>query len=271
MIMKRNAILTIGCLILLIFGGWSLALAYEVAEVVNGGTIRGHIGFQGTPPAPRKFEVQKNPEVCGSERWLTKVDVHDGFLKGAVVLLRDVEKGKAFEAQSFKGKAPGEGEFRHDGGEKLSLKVQAKSCNFGPFTGVVPFQESVKFTNQDSMKHTVHTYSVRGRKTAILRSIIIRDLFPDSPLEEEIATEKLKKDRVLALTCDRHDFMENWLYVVENPYFSISDKDGTYTIDQVPPGNYELVVWHPVLGLQEQNVNVAPNSKVDIDFELSKK
>ena len=271
MTMKRKAIFLIGCVVLLIFGGWSLAWAYEVAEVVNGATIRGQIGFQGTPPAPRKFEVKKNPEVCGAERWLTKVDVHDGLLKGAVVMLRDVEKGKAFEAKSFKGEAPGEGEFRHDGGEKLSLKVQAKSCNFGPFTGVVPVQESVQFTNQDSMKHTVHTYSARGRRRTFSGPSSFGIFSPDSVLEEEIATEKLKKGRVLALTCDRHDFMENWLYVVENPYFSISDKDGTYTINQVPPGNYELVVWHPVLGLQEQAVNVAPNSHMDVDFELSKK
>ena len=271
MIMRRKAIFLIGCLSLLIFGTWSATLAYEVAEVVNGATIRGHVGFQGTPPAPRRFEVKKNPEVCGEERWLTKVDVRDGLLKGAVIMLQDVKKGKAFEAKSFKGDHPGEGEFRHRGGEDLSLHVQAKSCNFGPFTGVVPFQEAVHFSNQDSMKHTVHTYSVRGQKTGILRSIIIRDLFPDSLLKEEIATEKLKKGRVVALTCDRHDFMENWLHVVENPYFSISDKDGQYIIDQVPPGNYELVVWHPVLGLQEHEVSVAPNGNVNVDFEFSKK
>lgn len=271
MIMKWKMMVLVGCAAWTFWGVGQATLAYEVVEVVNGGTIIGHVNFQGTPPAPIRFEVKKNPEVCGPERELTKVEVQNGHLKGAVVLLQDVKKGKAFQEKTLRGNPHGEGTFHHDGGESLSLHVQEQSCNFGPFTGVVPFQELVDFRNHDLVKHTVHTYSARGRKTPILRSLMIRDLFSGSELEEAIATEKLIKTRVVVLTCDRHDFMENWLYVVENPYFSISDQEGHFQIDQVPPGKYDLVVWHPVLGIQEQTVTVAANDSITMNFEFSKK
>ena len=74
----------------------------------------------------------------------------------------------------------------------------------------------------------------------------------------------------MGLTCDRHDFMENWLYVVKNPYYAISDESGSFEIGKVPPGEYNLVAWHPVLGMQEQIVTVTPRGELAADFEFVK-
>ena len=79
---------------LAIITGPSMTLAYEVGEVQKGGTIQGQVTFLGSPPAPVQFNVDKNPEVCGQERSLMKVDARNGFLAGAVVVLEGVEKGK---------------------------------------------------------------------------------------------------------------------------------------------------------------------------------
>ena len=72
----------------------------------------------------------------------------------------------------------------------------------------------------------------------------------------------------MGLTCDRHDFMENWLYVVKNPYYAIADESGNFEIDQVPPGDYNLVAWHPVLGIKEQRVTITPQGSLPVDFEF---
>ena len=74
----------------------------------------------------------------------------------------------------------------------------------------------------------------------------------------------------MGLTCDRHDFMENWLYVVKNPYYAISDELGNFEIDQVPPGDYNLVAWHPVLGIKEHRVTITPQGSLPVDFEFMK-
>ena len=165
-----------------------------------------------------------------------------------------------------------EGEFHYASGNKLSLTVKAKSCNFGPYTGVLTPEEVIRFENMDSVKHVLHSYAVRGgSKFGILRSVHNRDIFPESEIDVEFTPKHLKNSGVVAITCDRHDFMENKFYVVDNPYFSISDQEGEYTIDQVPPGHYELIVWHPVLGEKKQAITMEPHGSVIMNFGFSKK
>ena len=253
-----------------ILGLANIGLAYEVSDVLNGATIAGRVDFAGTPPAPRVFEVNKEPQVCGETRGLTKVDVHDGRLKGAVIVLEGVKKGKAFEPKTFKADAPGEGAFRYKEGATLDLDIRLKNCNFGPFTGVVAADQSVQFLNQDPIKHTLHTYVLKGKKANILRTLNTHNLVPHSETEQTLHANKLKHGRVVALTCDRHDFMENWMYVVESPYFAISDEAGNFSMDRVPPGQYELVAWHPVLGTKRQEVTVDAGGTLHVDFKFKK-
>lgn len=262
--------LAMGCFALVVCGCASVGLAYEVSEVVNGATIAGRIAFTGTPPAPRHFEVQKGPEVCGPERTLTKVEVQNGWLKGAVVVLEGVKQGKPFEPQHIKDMTPGEGEFRYAGGETLQLNVELQKCSFGPFTGVVMADTLVRFANHDAIKHTLHTYVLKGRHATILKTVHNQHLPPDSQTEKMFQSNTLHHARAVALTCDRHDFMENWLYVIESPYFAISDESGNFTIDQVPPGQYDLVVWHPVLGMQQHVVQIDAGGHLGANFTFAK-
>jgi hypothetical protein len=32
--------------------------------------------------------------------------------------------------------------------------------------------------------------------------------------------------------------------VPRHPYYAITDEDGKFRLDEVPPGRYRLVVWH---------------------------
>ena len=268
--MKRKTLNLMGCLFLLVVGGAHSAIAYEVENVTNGATIIGRIGFLGVPPEPLRFEVKKNADVCGTERWLTKVEVFNDRLKGAVVMLQGVQKGKPFEADIHQGESPNHGAFHYSGGDDLSLTVKTQSCNFGPFSGVLASEDLIRLENKDSVKHVLHSYSVRGRKGSILRSVHNRDIFPGSEIGVEFTQKHLKHSSVVAITCDRHDFMENRFYVVDNPYFSLSDQNGNFTIDEVPPGHYELIVWHPVLGEKNQKITVEPNGHMELNFEFVK-
>lgn len=96
----------------LIFMGWVvIAQAYEVVEVKEAGMIHGTVTFSGIPPKPLQFEVEKNPDVCGAQRSLVKVEVQNGLLKGAVVILEGIEAGKPFAQQEIPGAHPGKGSF----------------------------------------------------------------------------------------------------------------------------------------------------------------
>jgi len=254
---------------LAIIMGPSMTHAYEVGEVKEGGTIQGQVTFLGPPPVPVQFQVDKDPDVCGQERSLMKVDARNGFLTGAVVVLEGVEKGKPFLSQTWAGPVPGEGAFQHQGGESLGLRVNTKGCNFGPFTGVVAADQPIQLGNQDSIKHVIHTFVAFGRKGSILRTVHNRDIHPDHEMHLTMSSGKLKDSRMVRIACNRHDFMQNWLFVVKNPYFAISDEKGQFVIENIPPGHYTLRAWHPILGLQEQEVNVQPEKALSTDFAFS--
>lgn len=248
----------------------SMGYGYEVTKVEHGGAIDGQVDFSGTPPAPRVFQVKKDADICGKVRKLTKVEAREGKLKGVVVTLEKVAKGKPFEARTYKAGLPGEGEFQYQGGEGLGLSVRLKQCNFGPLTGVIATNQPVQFQNQDPIKHTLHTYALKGRKANILRTINTQNLAAHAHIAQSFSSDKMKHSRVVALTCDRHEFMENWMYVVDNPYFAISDEEGHFVIDQVPPGHYDLVAWHPVLGFQKKKVQVVQDAVAEVRFSFSK-
>ena len=245
--------------------------AYDVIDVKSEATITGRVTFTGPlPHTPRRFEVRNGPDVCGPERVLTKLDVRDGMVKGVVIALEGVESGKPFSSHHDTATGEGRGEFQYAGGNELNLDVQLEKCSFGPFTGVLRADESVEFANHDSIKHTLHTYALKGRKAKIMRTLHTQSLRAQGQTEKVFPAKKLHRAVAVALTCDRHDFMENWLYVVKNPYYAISDKSGSFHIDRIPPGDYNLVAWHPVLGMKEQRVTVAPDGWLPVDFHFVK-
>ena len=258
-------------LLMAIVGHANAPWAYEIGGVANGGTISGKVTFNGVAPPPKQFAVKKDPEVCGIERKIHEVGTNNGRLQGVVVVLEGVISGKPFLTATSKGDAPGEGEFRYGGGDHLSLEIFTKGCNFGPFTGVLTADEPVRFVNEDPVKHILHSVSSKDEKGLILRTIHNRELRPQTIVERTFYTSTLKTQRIVGIHCNRHDFMQNWFYVVTSPYFSISDQEGAFTIAEVPPGEYELIAWHPVLGLQRQSVQVTAKGSVEVNFTFSMK
>ena len=265
--MKKRNIIGILASVFLATGAVQ-ADAYEVGAVPNGGIIKGQVAFSGSPPAPLHFAVEKNPEVCGKERSLVKVETHHGFLAGAVVVLEGFETGKPFASHVFSGPSPGEGEFRYQGGRTLGLEVKTKGCNFGPFTGVIASDEAVRFQNQDSIKHVLHTFVSKDSKGRILRTVHNQDLQPREAIDRDFPADKMQDGVVVRIICNKHDFMQSWLYVVDNPYFAISDQEGRFTIDDIPPGTYTLLVRHPVLGEERRQVTVESGRDLQVGFQF---
>ena len=57
-----------------------------------------------------------------------------------------------------------------------------------------------------------------------------------------------KGRRTFYMQCGFHAFMESWAMAVNNPYYALTDGNGKFVIDDIPPGTYQLVVWHPQAG-----------------------
>jgi hypothetical protein len=72
-----------------------------------------------------------------------------------------------------------------------------------------------------------------------------------------------KGRRTFYMQCGFHAFMESWAMAVNNPYYALTDANGRFSIDNIPPGTYQLVVWHPQTGPGvTKMVTIQPDGKL---------
>ena len=277
--MKRDRFLiglaVVGAIALL---GTSLAQAakskYKEAPVSNGAALSGQIIFKGTPPPPKKFEFAKFPqaEFCSKadsdgkgHRLLYEVTVKDGKLQDVVVMIKGIESGKPMKFEK--------------------AEVHADTCRFlvqgGPsqFVGVVVNKGLIKVTNldadpsdpksEDGVLHNPHSYEKIGSKSSTIFNLPLPT--KGGFIEKKVKLRREKKGSIFYLECDQHNYMNVHLTPVKNPYYAIIGEGGTFSIDQIPPGKYTVVAWHPILGTQKQEITFTADGKQNANFEFSAK
>ena len=76
------------------------------------------------------------------------------------------------------------------------------------------------------------------------------------------------------MLCNVHPEMEAWIIVVETPYFAVVGKDGSYTIPDVPGGDYKVKVWNKRKKLKAVGnpfaVSVPDEGSVILDITLKR-
>ncbi len=64
--------------------------------------------------------------------------------------------------------------------------------------------------------------------------------------------------------------MGAWIIVAEHPYYTLTDADGQFRLENVPEGSYRIRAWHEELGKHSvQEVVVKANQDAKVDFEFS--
>lgn len=64
--------------------------------------------------------------------------------------------------------------------------------------------------------------------------------------------------------------MHAHLVIIEHPWFAVSARDGSFTIDDVPPGTYGVEAWHPTLGtrvLEQVTVSAGDTARIEFSFQ----
>jgi hypothetical protein len=84
--------------------------------------------------------------------------------------------------------------------------------------------------------------------------------------------QTMKKPGIVTFKCDAgHTWMSAYVFVVDQPYYAVTDAAGKFELKDVPPGAYTLVVWHESLGTQEQKVTVAAGKPSAAGFTFAAK
>ena len=122
----------------------------------------------------------------------------------------------------------------------------------------------VEIINFDPLLHNIHAYEV-FQKTR-------RSMFNFAqPRAGQVDTIDLnfRRGNVLMIDCNAHNWMSAWVYTSPNPYLGVTSVDGRFDIPDIPPGNYEFVVWHPLLGEKTAALAVAPSDELNFNIVLN--
>ena len=232
---------------------WVGAVAAVVALVAGAiaGTASspaaGRTGGQGTgaiagrvtvmdAPEPRMVEVTADQAVCGEEVEDRAVVVDgSGGLTNAVILVAGVPWGDA----------------------RPEPVIDNAGCYFVPRVQVAPTRSVLKVRSADDVLHTTHAYDDRQRT---LFNIAIP--FPGLEIERP-----LRRPGPVRIECDSHGWMRGWIYVSDD-VGTVTGAGGRYELTGIPPGVYDLTVWHERYDSVTRQVTVTAGGTADASFSL---
>jgi len=141
-------------------------------------------------------------------------------------------------------------------------KLVQKDKAFHPSLIVIPMGGKVEFPNKDPFFHNVFSL-FEGKRF-------------DLGLYESGTTRFVQFDRpgISFIFCNIHAQMSAVVIALATPYYAISDPRGEVTIPNVPPGRYELHIFHPDVSNEElramsREITVGPGSTAMGSFTLA--
>ncbi|MBC8241600.1 MAG: hypothetical protein H8E30_14150 [Alphaproteobacteria bacterium] len=227
---------------------------YKEMAVTDGGAVKGKVRFEGAVPADaiERILITKNMDVCGNgEREVTWVDVKDGALRGAFVFLDKIKKGKKWVKPEF--------------GNYL---VNQKGCRFRPWAQVVRPGPIIIRNSDAGVLHNINARELIGvEKGRVVKKTLFNFGQPDpGDIADKI---KPRRSSYIGINCEAHNFMFGFILAPTHPYAVVVGEDGSFSIDNIPPGKYTLKAWHPRLGVQKTKITVAAKGMLESNFAFS--
>ena len=205
-------------------------------------TIKGSVRYTGAPVEKKKLPVTIDQYVCGKEK-----DAEDLLLsstngiRNAVVSLQNLPPGV-------------KGEWNLP-----EVKMDQRQCAYVPRVVVVPVGGTVEFLNSDRLLHNVRS---AGKENPP---------FNRAQPHARTISVTFKKPEVLRVDCDLHSWMRGWVVVAEHPFYTVTNEQGEFTLENVPPGKYTLQVWQESLGTVTQEVTVGDKGAASVTVRMPKK
>jgi plastocyanin len=217
--------------VLFAFVAMPAVFAWSAVQVSDPrGVIRGRVELRHRPPAS---ERRPNVSDLGTP---SHRDLPDRMR--SVVYLETAPRG-AFE-QTEAGRAV----------------MDQHNETFVPHVLAITTGTTVEFPNSDRIFHNVFSLS----KTAQF------DLgrYPTG------RSKSVRFDRpgVVRVFCEIHSHMNAFILVFSHPFFAMTDSDGHYRIDNVPPGGYNVVAWNEGTSSDPSPVSVPRGGVAELDIAL---
>ena len=204
-------------------------LISDAAAQTPAGTIRGRVDVRRAPA-----QVERRPNV-------TDLGMHGSH--DAPDLRRSVVYLESAPSRAFPDLEP----------QRATLDQRNET--FVPHVLAITVGSTVDFPNSDNTYHNV--FSLRTPRFDLGRYAAGR-------------SKSVRFDRpgIVRVFCEIHSHMSAVVRVFDHQWFAVPDDDGTYAIDDVPPGDHVLVAWHERIGERRDKVTIRPGATATINFTL---
>jgi plastocyanin len=214
-----------------VMAGFRLDAAGSSGGVAAAGTIRGRVDI-------RNAAADSVPRPGVAELGQSST-YRPGERRDAVVYLETAPQG-AFES-----------------GSAAHATMSQRNEAFVPHVLAVRVGTVIDFPNDDSVYHNVFSLS-KTKRFDLGR-------YPKG----QSKAVRVDEPGIVRVFCEIHSHMNAFILVFAHRFFDVTDEQGGYRIDQVPPGTYTLVVWHEGAIRQTRSVTVPDDGgAVDADFTI---
>lgn len=220
----------------------AMAQQSAVAQV-PAGTVTGKVVFEGKPPTMRPLPVEADPhcvKLRAGNPLLNEMMVLGEGQTMANILVRVVSNLPKME---------------HPIPEEPIILSQ-QGCQYSPHVFAMRKGQSIKFQNPDGINHNVHLLPEKNREmNRAMANKEVTFLYKAEHAED-----------VFTIKCDVHSWMKAYCAVLDHPYFAVTGIDGTFSIEGLPAGTYEIEAWHEVLKTKRGEVTIDADGGATIDF-----
>ena len=141
------------------------------------------------------------------------------------------------------------------------VTLDQKGCMYEPHVVALMTNQPLSVVNSDPFIHNVNVQSKINTPWNLAQpagAAPIVKSFPDAEM-------------AIPVRCNIHPWMQGYIFVFKNPYFSVTGDNGTFTIKNVPPGTYTVATWQQQYGAQTQQVTVAASQTQTVNFSYKAK
>tara|TARA_Y100000590_G_scaffold468038_1_gene649122 strand:- start:1075 stop:1758 length:684 start_codon:yes stop_codon:yes gene_type:complete len=190
---------------------------------IDAGTLKGHVKYDGKAPKKKRLRMDADP-VCGSSHSGPVYGenfkmAEDGSMEDALIWLKNVSYS--------------------DGAPAVPVVLDQKGCIYTPHVFGMVAGQDLLIKNSDATLHNIHSMPKVNKEFNFAMPKVVK---------EKKSTFAKSEPDPFYIKCDVHPWMKSWVLVLDHPYFSVTDMNGNFSIENIPAGTYEVVCWQEKFG-----------------------